>query len=251
MINRDFSGGVARLMLDSPHNRNALSTQLLTELNDGLDAAQADAAVRVIVLSGEGPAFCSGADLKEQREYRERGEPSPVADLLVGALTKILESPKPVVARVNGHARAGGLGLIGAADIAIAPFEATFGFAEVRLGLVPAVIAVTCVPRMTDRAALELFLTGETFDAARAAEIGLLNRAVDDLDAEVQRYLEMLRLGGPAALAAIKPMLKTVREQAPAFDAMAELSTATFASDEGQEGMRAFAEKRPPAWAAA
>jgi methylglutaconyl-CoA hydratase len=198
VVTRDFSGGVARLTLDSPHNRNALSTPLLTELNAGLDAAQGDDAIRVIVLSGAGPVFCSGADLKEQRQYKERGEPSPVADLL---------------------------------------------------GLVPAVIAVTCVPRMTERAALELFLTGETFDATRAAEVGLINRAVDDLDAEVERYLEMLRLGGPNALAAIKPMLATVREQAPAFDAMAELSTRTFASEEGQEGLRSFAEKRKPNWA--
>jgi methylglutaconyl-CoA hydratase len=249
VVNRDFSGGVARLTLDSPHNRNALSTPLLTELNAGLDAALSDDAIRVIVLSGEGPVFCSGADLKEQRQYKERGEESPVADLLVDALTKLLDSPKPVVARINGHARAGGLGLIGASDIAIAPRAATFGFAEVRLGLVPAVISVTCVPRMTERAALELFLTGETFDAARAAEVGLINRAVDDLDAEVERYLEMLRLGGPNALAAIKPMLATVREQAPAFDAMAELSTRTFASEEGQEGLRSFAEKRKPNWA--
>jgi methylglutaconyl-CoA hydratase len=248
MIQRDFSGAVARLTLDSPHNRNALSTQLLTELNDGLDAAQADAAIRAIVLTGAGPVFCSGADLKEQRQYKESGEESPVAGLFAGALMKILESPKPVLARINGHARAGGLGLIGAADIAIAPKEATFGFAEVRLGLVPAVISVTCVPRMTERAALELFLTGENFDGERAVEIGLINRAVDDLDAEVDRYLEMLLLGGPQALAAIKPMLRTVRENAPAFPEMAALSTRTFASDEGQEGLRSFAEKRKPSW---
>jgi methylglutaconyl-CoA hydratase len=250
MIERDFSDGIARLTLDSPHNRNALSTQLLSELNEGLDAALADDAIRVIVVTGAGPVFCSGADLKEQRRYKESGEESPVAGLLVGALTKLLDSRKPVVARVNGHARAGGLGLIGAADIAIAPQDATFGFAEVRLGLVPAVISVTCVPRMTERAALELFLTGENFDGRRAAEIGLINRAVDDLDAEVDRYLEMLKLGGPNALAAIKPMLKTVRERAPAFPEMALLSTRTFASDEGQEGMRSFAEKRKPSWVA-
>src|SRR5205085_2046317 len=115
--------------------------------------------------------------------------------------------------------------------------------------LVPAVISVTCVPRLTERAALELCLTGETFDAVRAAEIGLINRAADDLDAEVERYLGMLRSGGPQALAAIKPMLATVREHAHAWTQMAELSTRTFASEEGQEGLRAFAEKRPPKWA--
>jgi methylglutaconyl-CoA hydratase len=157
-----------------------------------------------------------------------------------------------VVARVNGHARAGGLGLIGAADIAIAPETATFGFAEVRIGVVPAVIAVTTVPRMTPRAALELFLTGETFDARRAVATGLLNRAVpeDELDAEVERYVDMLRRGGPEALALIKPMLAKVRAlpAGEAFQEMAALSAERFGSDEGQEGMRAFAERREPSW---
>jgi methylglutaconyl-CoA hydratase len=251
MIGRDFADGVARITLDSPANRNALSVQLVTELVAALDDALADDAIRVVVLTGAGPVFCSGADLKEQREYRRRGEESPMGGLFVEALTKLVGSPKPVLARVNGHARAGGLGLIGAADIAIAPADATFGFAEVRIGVVPAIIAVTCVPRMTERAALELFLTGETFGAARAVEVGLLNRAADDLDKEVGRYLEMLRLGGPNALAAIKSMLATVRSlpAADAFAAMSELSTRMFQSEEGQEGMRAFAEKRPPGWA--
>jgi methylglutaconyl-CoA hydratase len=252
LVAGETARGVARITLDSPHNRNAMSVALLTQLAGALDAAFGDPSVRVIVLSGTGPVFCSGADLKEQREYRARGETAPVADLLVAALTRLLESPKPVIARVNGHARAGGLGLIGAADIAIAPADATFGFAEVRIGVVPAVIAVTTVPRLAPRASLELFLTGETFDGRRAAEVGLLNRAVaaDALDAEVDRYVDMLRRGGPGALAAIKPMLAQLRALPPqdAFRAMAELSAAHFASDEGQEGMRAFAEKRDPAW---
>ena len=255
LVRSEAAAGVARVTLDSPSNRNALSAALLTQLDEALDAAFADPAVRVIVLSGTGPVFSSGADLKEQREYRARGEPSPVSELLAAALTRVLESPKPVVARVNGHARAGGLGLIGAADIAIAPAEATFGFAEVRLGVVPAVIAVTTVPRMTARAALELFLTGETFDGRRAVEVGLLNRAVpaEELDAEVERYVGMLRRGGPEALRHIKPMLARVRElpQEEAFRAMAALSAERFDSDEGQEGMRAFAERRDPPWAGA
>jgi len=252
LVRRDVEAGVARLTLDSPHNRNALSTALVTQLVEGLDAALADAAVRVIVLTGAGPVFCSGADLKEQREYRQRGEAPPVADLLVAALTRLLGSPKPVVARINGHARAGGLGLIGASDIAIAPEDATFGFAEVRIGVVPAVISVTTVPRLTPRASLELFLTGETFDGRRAVEVGLLNRAVPAaaLDAEVDRYVDMLRRGGPEALSHIKPMVARVRALAPAeaFREMAELSTSRFASDEGQEGIRAFAERRDPSW---
>jgi methylglutaconyl-CoA hydratase len=253
LVRTETAGGVARLTLDSPHNRNALSVALMTQLRDGLDAAFADPAVRAIVLTGDGPAFCSGADLKEQRSYRERGEESPVAELLVSTLTRLLDSPKPVVARVNGPARAGGLGLIGAADIAIAPEDATFGFAEVRIGVVPAVIAVTTVPRMTPRAALELFLTGETFAGRRAVAVGLLNRAVpaDELDAEVDRYLEMLRRGGPEALALMKPAIASVHalSREEAFREMAELSTERFASDEAQEGIRAFAERRDPRWA--
>src|SRR4051794_852949 len=252
MVHHESAGGVARITLDSPHNRNAMSVALLAQLGEALDGALADPSVRVILLTGSGPVFCSGADLKEQREYRERGEDPPAASLLMPALSRLLDSPKPVVARVNGHARAGGLGLIGAADIAIAPEDATFGFAEVRIGVVPAVIAVTTVPRMAPRAALELFLTGETFDGRRAVELGLLNRAVpaDELDAEVDRYVGMLLLGGPEALSRIKLMLARVRALPPeeAFHEMAALSTERFASDEGQEGMRAFAERRPPAW---
>jgi methylglutaconyl-CoA hydratase len=251
-VQQELASGVARITLDSPHNRNALSVALLTQLRDALAEAFADADVRVVVLTGAGPVFCSGADLKEQRAFKERGEESPVAGLLVEVLTAILDSPKPVITRINGPARAGGLGLIGASDIAVAPASATFGFAEVRIGVVPAVISVTCVPRLTSRAALELFLTGETFDGARAAEIGLVNRAVadDELDAEVDRYVTMLRQGGPEALAAMKPMIARVRSLPvpEAFAAMAELSTRHFSSEEAQEGMRAFAEKRPPAW---
>jgi methylglutaconyl-CoA hydratase len=251
-VRGESEAGIARITLDSPHNRNAMSVALLTQLLDALDAALADPAVRVVVLSGTGPVFCSGADLNEQRAFKERGEPSPVSHLLADALSRMLESPKPVVARVNGHARAGGLGLIGAADIAIAPEDASFGFAEVRIGVVPAVIAVTTVPRLTPRAALELFLTGETFDGRRAVEVGLLNRAVParDLDGEVDRYVDMLRRGGPEALRHIKPMLARVRAlpRDEAFRVMAELSAERFASEEGQEGMRAFAERRDPAW---
>ena len=252
LVSCRVDAGVARITLDSPHNRNALSVALLTQLDASLASAIDDGAVRVIVLGAVGPAFCAGADLKEQREYRQRGEASPVAGLLVSVLTRLQEARKPVLARVAGHARAGGLGLIGACDLAIAAQDATFGFAEVRIGVVPAVIAVTTVPRMTARAALELFMTGETFDGQRAAEIGLVNRAGagEDLDGEVDRYIEMLRLGGPEAMALIKGMIARVRELPPAaaFGEMARLSSARFASDEAQEGMRAFAQRRAPAW---
>jgi methylglutaconyl-CoA hydratase len=163
-------------------------------------------------------------------------------------------SPKPVIAKLAGAARAGGVGIVAACDIAVAAHEATFAFTEVRIGVIPAVISVTVLPRLLPRAAHELFLTGETFDADRAAGVGLINRAVpaDGLDAEVDRYVGALRLGAPGALAATKELLLAPRA-APVseqFAQMLALSATFFAGDEGQEGMRAFAEKRPPAWAA-
>jgi methylglutaconyl-CoA hydratase len=157
---------------------------------------------------------------------------------------------------VNGPARAGGLGLIGVADIAIAADSATFGFAEVRVGVVPAVISVPLLPLLDPRAARELLLTGEPFDAARAVAIGLLTRAVPaaGLDAEVARTVGLLRQGAPQALRATRALLRRSGPPAPdaeAYAAMLALSERHFASAEAHEGMTAFAEKRPPAWAPA
>ncbi|MBC8093570.1 MAG: enoyl-CoA hydratase/isomerase family protein [Pseudonocardia sp.] len=245
--------GVATITLDSPANRNALSAQLRRELAAHLDAAIADAAARVVVIGHTGRVFCSGMDLKETRlpagEAHHRGSGAGDVTEFPGILERIWTSPKPVVARVAGPARAGGVGLVAACDIAVAAHEATFAFSEVRIGVVPAIISVTVLPRLLPRAAHELFLTGETFDATRAVAVGLINSAVpaDGLDAEVARYGEMLRLGAPGAVAATKELLQagSLTER---FAAMGALSAGFFAGDEGQEGMAAFAEKRPPAW---
>jgi methylglutaconyl-CoA hydratase len=249
LVHLDVAGGVATITLDSPHNRNALSAQLRRELLAHLDAAIADDAARVIVLTSAGRVFCSGMDLKESRG-------AGVSDQGVAGFPAVLEriwgSPTPVLARVAGPARAGGVGLIAACDVAVVAEDATFAFSEVRIGVVPAVISVTVLPRLLPRAAHELFLTGETFDGGRAARIGLANSAVPgpDLDAEVDRYVGMLRLGAPGALAATKEMLRRERPAAlgTQFAEMQELSARFFAGDEGQEGMRAFAEKRTPSW---
>ncbi len=162
--------GVTTLTLDSPANRNALSTPLMSQLLDLLGDALTDPDVRAVVLSHTGPVFCSGADLKETAEARETGKVP--AELLADVLAALWEFPKPVVARIAGPARAGGLGLIAAADIAVCTREATFAFTEVRLGVIPAVISATVLPRLTPRAAAELYLTGELFDGVRAAEVG-------------------------------------------------------------------------------
>lgn len=251
LVHLDVAEGVATITLDSPANRNALSRQLRGELLAHLDTALADDAVRVVVLAHTGKVFCAGMDLKESRG-------AGAQDQGVQEFPRILEtlwtSPKPVIAKLAGAARAGGVGIVAACDIAVAAREATFAFSEVRIGVVPAVISVTVLPRLVPRAAHELFLTGETFDAERAAAIGLLTAAApaDRLDAEVDRYVEALRLGAPGALAATKELLLAPRDEpmSERFARMLELSARFFAGEEGQEGMRAFAEKRPPAWVA-
>jgi methylglutaconyl-CoA hydratase len=242
LVHLSVLSGIATITLDSPANRNALSTPVRAQLLDALERA-ADDSVRVVVLDHTGPAFCAGMDLTEAPE---------AVNELPHILERMWTHPKPVVAKLAGHARAGGIGLLAAADIAVAAAHTTFAFTEVRLGVVPAVISVTVLAQLLPRAAHELFLTGETFDATRARAIGLLNSAVpaDQLDDEVNRYTGMLLKGGPQALALTKQLLRRSSEPTMAreFAAMLELSAARFASAEGQEGIRAFAEKRPASW---
>lgn len=250
LVHYSVTKGTATITLDSPHNRNALSAQLRRELRDRLLEARDDDGVRVIVLTHTGPVFCSGMDLKEARGA-EAGAQG--VNEFPEILERIWASPKPVVARLAGPARAGGVGMIAAADIVVAAREATFAFSEVRIGVVPAVISLTVLPRIAPRAAQELFLTGEVFDAEKAARIGLITTAVDavDLDDEVDRYVRALALGGPRALAATKELLTGPRHVGPSkdgFAAMNELSAGFFASEEGQEGIIAFAQKRKPRW---
>jgi methylglutaconyl-CoA hydratase len=249
LVHYRVAGGIGVLTLDSPRNRNALSAQLRRELSAHLDTALADPDVRVVVLDHTGPVFCAGMDLKEAggTDTANQG-----INEFPAILERIWTSPKPVVAKLAGPARAGGVGMVAACDIAVAVDTATFAFSEVRIGVVPAVISVTVLPRLLPRAAHELFLTGEPFDAARAVAIGLLNSSVpaDGLDAEVDRYTGMLALGGPNALAATKQMLREPKpaDLGMAFADMLELSAPFFASEEGQEGILAFTQKRQPAW---
>lgn len=242
--------GVTTLTLDSPHNRNALSTALMTQLLAALDDAVTDDTVRAVVLSHAGPVFCSGADLKETAAAYATG--SVPAGRLGDVLAAVAQCPKPVVARIAGPARAGGLGLVAAADIAVCAREATFAFTEVRIGVIPAVISATVLPRLQPRAAAELYLTGETFDGDRAERIGLVSRSVpaDALDQTVAGYCAALVRGAPGALAGTKELLR----RPPATDLRAELaelsalSTGYFLSEEGREGILAFREKRPARW---
>jgi methylglutaconyl-CoA hydratase len=250
-VRLEITGGVATITLDSPENRNALSRAVVTGLAEKLETALADDAARVIVLTGAGPVFCSGADLKERGGAGAGPGTGPGG--LAAILKRIWESPKPVIARVNGPTRAGGIGLVAACDIAVAVDSATFAFSEVRLGLIPAMISVVVLPKIGIAKGMELFLTGDTFDAAEAARLGLLNAAVpaDQLDKAVGRYTGSMLKGAPGALAGCKRLVREVPGMGldAAFDMTSRLSAEFFASDEAREGMTAFAEKRPPRWA--
>jgi len=244
LVHYSVERGIARIELDSPHNRNALSRQLCGELAAHLSEASGDPAVRAIELTHTGSVFCAGADLSEASSG-----PSST-DAMVTLLRLILEAPKPVVARLSGHVRAGGLGLVGAADIVIASRAVTFAFTEVRIGVAPAIITLTTLGRMTERAAGRYLLTGEKFDAATAADIGLITAAVDDLDAAAAELYDQLRLCSPQGLAETKALTTRATRTAVKDDAahLAALSARLFGTAEAQEGMQAFLEKRPPDW---
>jgi enoyl-CoA hydratase/carnithine racemase len=234
--------GIATITLDSPQNRNALSAQLVSALFDRLDEVAADEGVRAVVLTHTGNTFCSGADLTEA--------PEQGTGRLLSLLRRILELPKPVVAVLNGHARAGGLGLLGACDVVLAGPRCTFAFSEVRLGLAPAVISLTTLPRLSGRAAGRYYLTGEVFDAAQAARIGLVTEAVDDPGKARDEVLDALRKTSPQGLAESKKL--TTAAVLHSFDtdgeAVAALSGRLFASEEAREGMESFRQRRPPRW---
>ena len=243
VLHVEVSRGVATLTLDSPANRNALSRAMRAQLREALASALADDAVRVVVLDHTGRVFCSGMDLSEAAggAAEDQGV-HEFPDLL----TTLWHSPKPVLAAVRGPARAGGVGLLAACDVVVAGASATFGFAEVRIGVVPAVISAVCRPRMHANAAHRLMLTGEVFDAAAARDAGLVDLEVadDEVSATVAAQVAALAAGAPAALAGTKRLLRPELDFAP----LLETSARFFASAEGQEGIAAFREKRPASW---
>ncbi|UUU40701.1 enoyl-CoA hydratase family protein [Streptomyces sp. NBC_00162] len=233
--------GITTLTLDSPANRNALSADLVEELRAALAAAGADPAARAVLLTHTGTTFCAGADLKS---------PCDPADFLA-LLREIAELPKPVLARVTGHVRAGGLGLLGACDITAAGPKSSYAFTETHLGLAPAVISMPLLPRLEPRAAARYFLTAEPFGAAEAARIGLLTlHAEEDVDKALEPVLAGLRKASPQGLAATKALTAAAVREALDRDGarLTELSAALFASDEAREGITARFERRDPSW---
>lgn len=239
-------GRAAYLTLDSPHNRNALSAALVGGLHRGLRDAAADPRVRAVVLGHTGGTFCAGADLSEGA-----GDPQTRADEMAALLRAVVECPLPVLGAIDGHVRAGGLGLVGACDIVVAGPKSTFALTEARIGVAPAIISMTLLPKLTPRAAGRYYLTGETFTAARAAEIGLVTTAAEDVAAVIASLISELTKASPQGLAASKAL--TTASVLAGFDAdagrLAQESATLFASEEAREGMLAFLQKRPPRWA--
>lgn len=244
-----LADGVATITLNMPERKNALNETLVTSLSLNLDRALADDAVRVIVLTNAGNTFCAGADLKAATPGV--GSAAPQRTFL-DVMDQILDSPKPVIGRIDGHATAGGVGLVASCDLSVMRDDAKIGFTEVRIGVAPAVISVVCLPKLRRADASELFLTGDRITPTRAAEVGLINKAVpaDELDDAVGAYVSMVVRGGPVALAATKDLIRRVpklsRDDAFAWTSLR--SRELFQSDEASEGIASFNERRNARW---
>jgi enoyl-CoA hydratase/carnithine racemase len=244
LVHYTAADAIATITLDSPHNRNALSRQLVTELLAGLETAAADAEVKVVLIASTGRVFCSGADLSEaSSEGMDEG-----TRRIVALQRLIVAMDKPVVTRLGGAVRAGGIGIVAASDVVVAAEDATFALTEVKLGLAAAIISLTVHARMHPRAAALTTLGGEVFTGSEAAAYGLVTTAVpaDDLDAEVARVCASLATGAAQGLRESKRILN--RDLLARIDAhgdeMAELSSRLFASDEAREAMTAFLSRK-------
>ena len=244
LVHLEVADGLATITLDSPHNKNALSQQLTGELLERLETAGSDELVRVIVIRSALDVFCSGADLSEATTVGM----GVGAQRMVDVQRAIVANPKPLVARVAGPVRAGGIGIVAAADISVAAAGSTFALTEVRLGLAAATISLTVVPRLHDRAASYTFLTGNGFDGLEAARLGMVTLTVPDadLDSAVDTVLESLLKGVPQGLRETKKLLN--RDLLADIDArgkdLAELSATLFGSPAAQEAMLAFLNRR-------
>jgi methylglutaconyl-CoA hydratase len=242
LVHCEVREGVATITLDSPDNRNALSRRLIADLHTAIDSAEQRSA-RVIVLTHTAPAFCSGADLRE-RSSGNSGDTD--SGPMVHALQRLAETQAPTIAAVDGPVRAGGIGLMASCDLVVVRTDATFAFTEVRIGVAPAIISVPIMHRCGWSHLAGPFLTGETFGAAAAREMGLVTHVSDDVAAATAALVEGITRGGPGAVAATKRLLRTPGT----WTDMQHLSETLFRSAEAAEGMRAFTEKRPPSWSA-
>ena len=252
-VRRD--GPVEHLVLNRPEVRNAFDDEMIREMTWWADSVAADREVRAVVISGAGPSFCAGADMRWMSRVATFTRDQNMEDATQAArlFLSIDRLPIPVIARVHGAALGGGAGLCAVADVVVAASDAVFGFTEVRFGIVPAVVSPFVIAKIGRSAARELFLTGRRFDAARARAIGLVHAVVaaGDLDREVESYLSDLRGAAPGAVAAAKAFIPEVhrRGTSEATTITSEVLAERRASDEGREGLQAFLEKRAPKWA--
>lgn len=246
LVHLNIADEVATITLDSPHNRNALSRQLLTELFAHLEAVAEDPSVKIVLLRSADRVFCSGADLTE---VSQEGGAAEGVKVIVRLQRLIATLPKPVVVELRGPVRAGGLGIVGAADIVIAEASVNFALTEARLALAPSVISLSLLTRFTSRAAADLFLTGRTFDAAEAVSAGLITRVVPEdgwLEAEINAVLDDLRTGYPQGHRETKLLLNhdLVARIDALGDEVAAQSARLFGSDQAREAITAFLTKK-------
>jgi methylglutaconyl-CoA hydratase len=255
MLKVDIEAGVARVTLDRPEVRNAFDDALIRKLQSSFETLGKDASVRVVVLAGNGPAFCAGADLNWMKRMAAYGYDENLADAqaLATMLATLDRMPKPTIARVHGPVFAGGTGLVAACDIAVGTPEAKFCFSEAKLGLSPATISPYVMRAIGERMARRYFLTAEVFDAAEAYRIGLLSALVSptNLDTEVDSLVKHLLAGGPESHAKIKDLIRSVTHR-PIDDALGAETAKRIAeirvSAEGKEGIASFLEKRKASW---
>jgi enoyl-CoA hydratase len=254
-VSYTVKGSTATLTLDAPENRNAINQALLEGISEGLERASADDAVRSIVLTHTGTVFCAGADLKEQSSAGSAEGARPLGASAANTVIRaLLTCPKPVLAAIHGHVRAGGMGFAAACDFVIAGPRASFGLTEVRIGVVAAMIAPVVLARIDDRTAADWLLRARTIAPGEALSAGFVSHAVTEADgsveATVEKILADLRKAAPAALAASKTIVN--RRALELMDAreeeMIELSGRFFAVDDAQAGMKAFLEKQTPPW---
>ncbi|MDA8256229.1 MAG: enoyl-CoA hydratase/isomerase family protein [Betaproteobacteria bacterium] len=248
--------GVAIITLNRPERHNAFDDALIAELSDAIDRMAADPAVRVLVISSTGKSFCAGADLNWMKRAAGYSSEENLRDAraLAGMLRRLAHCPKPTVARIQGPAYGGGVGLVACCDVAIATYDAEFSLTEVKLGLIPAVISPHVIAAIGERHARRYMLTAERFSAAEAYRIGLLHEMVSDeeaLDEALGEIIDALLKNGPRAIAECKELIQAVAWK-PLSDAIlddtAQRITRLRASEEGREGMSAFLEKRKPNW---
>lgn len=245
LVRLSLADDIATITLDSQHNRNALSRRLVAELAECLDDAEA-AATRAIVLRHDGPAFCAGADLKERAVDDGPLDSSP----MVRVMRRLMDTPRPTIAAVEGAVRAGGIGLMSSCDLVVVHEHVSFALTEVRIGVAPAIISVPILRRVPPGKIAAAMLTGEPFSADSAREMGLVTHVTDDVPAAVAQLCDGIRAGAPRAVAATKRMLGRVPtlDLDTAFDEMRRLSDELFRGPDAAEGMAAFREKRRPVW---